>query len=87
MTGGRKRWNNRLLHNAARTTVRRRDPRAVCGLTAITVLLALAGLVADIRFGSRQLGWTCYAAALVTGVILLASLFSKRLRITQRPGR
>jgi hypothetical protein len=87
MTRPRKDWDARLLGNAHRTAVRHRRGRAVSGLTAVTVLLAVVGLIADIRFGSWRLGYVCYAAALVSGIILLAFLFSRRLRVTRYPDR
>ena len=87
MSRRRKEWNDRLLDNAARTTVRHRHRPAVLGLTMVTVLLAVSGLIADLRLGSWRLAYSCYAAAMVSGVVLLAFLFSKRLRVTRRPGR
>jgi hypothetical protein len=67
--------------------VRHRNRRAILGLTTLTVLLAVAGLVADLRLGSSRLGYACYAAALVSGNVLLAFLYSKRLRVTRYPER
>lgn len=87
MTRPRKDWNARLLENARHTAVRHRRGRTVIGLTVLTVLLALAGLIADIRLGSWRLGYACYTAALVSGGVLLAFLFSRRLRVTRRPHR
>ena len=83
----RKDWDARLLDNARRTAFRHRHGRAVIGLTVLTILLALAGLIAYIRLGSRHLGYACYAAALVSGIVLLAFLYSRRLRVTRRPER
>lgn len=85
MNRPRKEWDARLLDNATRTAVRHRRGRTITGLTVFTVLLALAGLIADIRFGSWRLGYACYAAALVTGVVLLAFLYNRRLRVTRHP--
>lgn len=82
-----KDWDARLLDNARRTAVRHRRGRAVTGLTVLTVLLALAGLIVDIQLGARHLGHACYAAALVSGVVLLVFLYSRRLRVTRPPER
>lgn len=87
MTRPRKQWDARLLDNAAHTAVRHRRGRAVTGLTALTIVLASAGLVADIRLGAWRLGYVCYAAALLCGAVLLAFLYSRRLRVTRRPER
>lgn len=87
MSRADKQWNTRLLDNAERTAVRHRNRQAVTGLTALTVLLCLAGLIADIRFGSWRIGYACYAAALLSGTVVLAFLFSRRLRVTRRPRR
>ena len=87
MNRPRKDWDVRLLDNAARTTVRHRHRRAVGWLTGLTIVLAVTGLVADLRFGSWRLAYACYAAALVSALVLLAFLYSRRLRVTRRPGR
>ena len=81
-----KDWNARLLDNAERTTVRHRRRPAVLGLTTLTVLLALTGLFAELQLGAGRLANACYVAAMVTGAVLLAFLYSKRLRVTRSPG-
>lgn len=87
MSRPHKDWNARLLDNVRRTAVRHRRRREVAGLTALTVLLALAGLIMDIQFGSQRLANACYAATLVSGVVLLAFLYNRRLRATRHPDR
>ena len=87
MSRPHKDWTARLLDKAERTTVRHRHRRAVLGLTSLTVLLAVAGLVADVRLGWWRLGHACYAAALVSGIAVLAFLYSKQLRVTRFPWR
>lgn len=87
MSRQRRDWDARLLDNAQRTAVRHRRERTVTGLTALTVLLALAGLIADLRFNSQRLTNACYAAALVSSVALLAFLYNRRLRATRHPDR
>lgn len=87
MSRPRKTWDARLLDNVARTTVRHRHRRAVGWLTGLTVMLAVSGLVADLQLGSWRIAYACYAAALVSALVLLAFLYSRRLRVTRRPER
>lgn len=58
----------------------------VAALMMLTVLLELAGLFADLQLGSRGLTIASYAAAVLSGSVLLAFLFNKRLWVTRRPG-
>ena len=83
----RKDWDARLLDNAARTTVRHRHRRAVGWLTGLTVMLAVTGLVTDLRLGSWRIAYACYAAALASALVLLAFLYNRRLRVTRHPRR
>lgn len=85
MSRPNKDWNARLLQNAERTTVRHRRRSAVLGLTTLSVLLAVTGLFAELQLGAGRLAHACYVAALVAGAVLLAFLYSKRLRVTRRP--
>lgn len=84
-TGGD--WRIRLTDDARRTTVRHRNRPVVIVLTIVTVGLMVTGLLADLRLGSSGLMTACYAGTIVSGVTLLAFLFSKRLRVERPPTR
>jgi hypothetical protein len=85
MTRRDKPWALRLKQDAQHSTVRHRSRPTVAILTAFTVVLALAGLIVDLQTGSRWLPVACYAAAVLSGGILLAFLYDKRLRVTRPP--
>ena len=85
MTRRDKPWNMRLKQDAQHSTVRHRHRPIVAILTAFTVVLALAGLMADLQTGLQWLPMACYAAAVLSGGILLAFLYDKRLRVTRPP--
>lgn len=80
-----KAWEIRLRAKARDTTIRHRNRPAVIGLTLSTVLFAIAGLMADLRVGPSLLTLVCYGAAVVSGVVLLAFLFSRRLWVSRPP--
>lgn len=87
MTSQEKPWEARLKHNAQHSSSRVRNRPVVMALTVVTVVLALAGLFADLQLASRGLTIACYAAAVVSGGVLLAFLFLKRLWVLRRPDR
>lgn len=82
-----KAWEIRLRTKARGTTIRHRNRPMVAGLTASTVLLAMAGLIADLRLGSCPVTLACYGAAVVSGIVLLAFLFNRRLWVSRPPER
>lgn len=87
MTPDDKPWNTRLKHNAQHSSSRVRNRPVVMALTVTTVVLALAGLFGDLQLASRGLTIACYAAAVVSGGVLLAFLFLKRLWVMRRSER
>lgn len=80
-------WNRRLVDNAERTVVRHRNAPMVLTLTILTVCLLIGGLFADISLRAVWLMVACYMAAAVSGAVLFAFLFSRKLRIERRPRR
>jgi undecaprenyl pyrophosphate phosphatase UppP len=80
-----KAWEARLKANARRATVRHRNRRVVTGLTLLTVLLAVAGLLAELWLDLNLLAHVCYVAATIAGIVVLVFLFDRRLWITRRP--
>lgn len=87
MTSQEKSWEARLKHNARHSSGRVRNRPVVTALTVLTVALALAGLLADLQEAPRDLTVTCYAAAVVSGGVLLAFLALKRLWVPRRRKR
>lgn len=82
-----KAWDARLRTQARGSTIRHRNRAAVVGLTLLTVVLAMTSLLADLWLAPGLPALGCYGAATVSGIILLAFLFSKRLWVTRPPGR
>lgn len=78
-------WEARLLQRVERTTVRHRHRELVFGLTLPTVVLAVTGLVFELRLGEQLLGDASYAAAIACGILVIALLYSRQLRVTRRP--
>lgn len=81
MTSDDKPWQARVALDAGRTRVIQRNWAAVWGLTTATLGALSAGLLSDLWAGSRWLVLSCYGAAAVFGVVLLAYLFAKRLYV------
>ncbi len=82
MTPDDRPWQVRVVQDAGRTRVRRRNRRAVSGWTAATLSMLFVALLTDLQAGPLWLTLGCYGAAGVCGVILLAYLFAKRLYVT-----
>lgn len=64
-----------------RSGLRRRNWRVVRRLAALTVVLLLAGLVAELAFASRVLAITCWVTAGAAGAAMLVWFRSRRLFI------
>lgn len=82
-----KAWETRLKTNARRVTVRHRNRQVVIGLTLLTVLLAIAGLLAELWLHLKLPARVCYVAATLSGIVVLVFLFDRRLWITRPPER
>ncbi|WP_174280160.1 hypothetical protein [Sphingomonas bacterium] len=78
-------WETRLKTNARRVTVRHRNRQVVIGLTLLTVLLAMAGLLAELWLDLNLPARVCYVAATLSGIVVLVFLFDRRLWITRPP--
>lgn len=81
-----KAWNTRFRQDAGRSTVRHRNRPVVIALTVLTVSLALAGLFVDLQLASQGLALACYTAAVLSGSILMAFLFVRKLWVTWQRG-
>jgi hypothetical protein len=79
MTQPDKAWKVRLEQNGEQGISRARNRPIVTVLTLLTVVLALVGLLIDLQFGSRAIAAACYAAAVLSGLAVMAFLFIKRL--------
>ena len=81
MTFNDKPWQARVALDAGRTRVLQRNWAAVWGWTTATLAALSAGLLSDLSAAPRWLTLGCYGAAAVSGVVLLAYLFTKRLYV------
>lgn len=81
-----KAWDARLRAASRVVTRRQRNRPVVAGLTLSTVLLAIVGLAVDLWFAPALTPLACYGPAALSGGVLLAFLFSKRLWVTLPPG-
>lgn len=85
MTRPDKAWDAKLRARSRTVTRRQRNQPVVTRLMLSTVLLAMLGLAVDLWVAPGLSPLVCYGPATVSGIALLAFLFSKRLWVIVPP--